>query len=65
MSKLLEQVRSYNDGTSIHGLKYVTEEGRHVAEHVLWAFLFCTAVGIMISFMIPGKQEMQFQKRIL
>ena len=54
MSKFVEQVRSYNDGTSIHGLKYITEDGRHIIEHILWGFLFCGAVGLMIMFMKPG-----------
>ena len=56
MSKLIEQVRSYNDGTSIHGLKYITEDGRHIVEHILWGLLFSGAVGLMIMFMIPGKK---------
>ena len=54
MSKFVEQVRSYNDGTSIHGLKYITEDGRHIIEHILWGILFCGAVGLMIMFMKPG-----------
>ena len=56
MSKLIEQVRSYNDGTSIHGLKYITEDGRHIVEHILWGLLFSGAVGLMIMFVIPGKK---------
>lgn len=47
----------YNDGTSIHGLKYITEEGRHIIEHLLWGVLFCGAVGLMITFMLPGKNK--------
>ena len=62
MSKFLSQVREYNDGTSIHGLKYITEDGRHIIEHCLWGILFCTAVGLMITFMRPG---MIFELRYL
>ena len=54
MSKFVDQVRSYNDGTSIHGLKYITEDGRHIIEHILWGFRCCGAVGLMIMFMKPG-----------
>ena len=39
------------------GLTYITEDGRHVVEHLLWSFLFCCAVGLMITFMIPGESS--------
>ena len=44
------------------GLTYITEEGRHVVEHLLWSFLFCCAVGLMITFMIPGAVQSKVQR---
>jgi hypothetical protein len=40
--------------TSLHGLKYITEDERHPVERVLWVILFFVGVVLMITFMIPG-----------
>ena len=55
MSRLAEQGKSYCAETSLHGLKYITEDGRHIVERVIWIILFTSAMCLMISFMIPGR----------
>ena len=54
MLRLGEQGRSYCAETSLHGLKYITEDGRHILERVIWIILFTSAMCLMVSFMIPG-----------
>lgn len=54
MSRLAEQGKSYCAETSLHGLKYITEDGRHIVERVIWIVLFTCAMCLMINFMIPG-----------
>ena len=51
---LSNHVKSYFAETSLHGLKYITEEGRHPIERILWIVLFAMGVALEISFMIPG-----------
>ena len=51
---LSNHVKSYFAETSLHGLKYITEEGRHPLERILWIVLFALGVALEISFMVPG-----------
>ena len=37
--KLSLQLKEYCDASSGHGLRYITEEGRHWIERALWIFL--------------------------
>ena len=55
MLRLGEQGRSYCAETSLHGLKYITEDGRHIVERVIWIILFTSAMCLMVNFMIPGR----------
>ena len=57
MSRLGEQGKSYCAETSLHGLKYITEDGRHIVERVIWIILFTCAMCLMINFMIPGRGQ--------
>ena len=57
MSRLAEQGKSYCAETSLHGLKYITEDGRHIVERVIWIVLFTCAMCLMVSFMIPGRGQ--------
>ena len=52
---LKEHVKQYFGETSLHGLKYITEDGRHPLERVLWVFLFFVGVSLAIFFMHPSK----------
>ena len=54
MVTLKEHGKSYFAETSLHGLKYITEDDRHPVERVLWVFLFFVGLALMITFMIPG-----------
>ena len=54
MVTLKEHGKSYFAETSLHGLKYITEDDRHPVERILWIFLFFAGVALMITFMIPG-----------
>ena len=49
-------VKSYFAETSLHGLKYITEDDRHPVERILWVILFCLGVAMEISFMLPGTE---------
>ena len=55
MVSLGQHVKSYFSETSLHGLKYITEDDRHTVERILWVILFTVAVALMITFMIPGQ----------
>ena len=55
MLRLGEQGKSYCAETSLHGLKYITEDGRHIVERVIWIILFTSAMCLMVNFMIPGR----------
>ena len=55
MVSLSNHGKSYFAETSLHGLKYITEDGRHLVERVLWVVLFFVGVTLMITFMLPGQ----------
>ena len=55
MVSLSKYVKSYFAETSLHGLKYITEEDRHPVERILWIILFALGVALEISFMVPGE----------
>ena len=54
MVTLSNNGKSYFAETSLHGLKYITEDDRHPVERVLWIILFFVGVVLIITFMIPG-----------
>ena len=64
MLRLGEQGKSYCAETSLHGLKYITEDGRHIVERVIWIILFTCAMCLMISFMIPGRGQTSDQAQL-
>lgn len=37
-------IREYNESTSLHGPKYITEKGRHWSERICWAMTFTMAL---------------------
>ena len=49
-----DHVKKYFGETSLHGLKYITEDGRHPLERALWVFLCCSGVALAIFFMHPS-----------
>ena len=60
VAMLKDHVKQYFGETSLHGLKYITEDGRHPLERVLWVFLFFVGVSLAISFMHPSKNIPRF-----
>ena len=51
---LVKHIKLYFAETSLHGLKYITEDDRHIVERTLWVILFFIGLSLMITFMIPG-----------
>ena len=49
-----QHVKTYFSETSLHGLKYITEEGRVVLERLLWVILVCSGMVLAVVFMLPG-----------
>ena len=54
MLRLGEQGKSYCAETSLHGLKYITEDGRVVLERLLWILLVSSGLVLAVVFMLPG-----------
>ena len=54
MFSLSKHIKSYFAETSLHGLKYITEEGRVTLERLLWIILVCSGVVLAVIFMLPG-----------
>ena len=50
-----DHLKKYFEETSLHGLKYITEDGRHAMERALWVFLCCAGFCLAIYFMKPSK----------
>ena len=54
-----EKVKEYNESTSLHGLKYITEYNRHSLERIFWIFVvigFLT-LGISLTIRIVRKWQ--------
>ena len=43
-TSLIDQFRKFSTETSLHGIKYINEEGRHWGERVLWVLLCIASV---------------------
>ena len=54
MASLSTHVKSYFAETSLHGLKYITEDGRVVLERLLWILLVSSGLILAVVFMLPG-----------
>ena len=54
MFSLSKYIKSYFAETSLHGLKYITEEGRVTLERLLWVILVCSGIVLAVIFMLPG-----------
>ena len=54
MVSFSHHVESYFSETSLHGLKYITEDGRAVIERLLWIILVCSGMVLAVIFMLPG-----------
>ena len=54
MASLSTHVKSYFAETSLHGLKYITEDGRVVLERLLWILLVSSGLVLAVVFMLPG-----------
>ena len=57
MASLSAHVKSYFAETSLHGLKYITEDGRVVLERLLWILLVSSGLVLAVVFMLPGTVE--------
>ena len=54
-----QHVRSYFSETSLHGLKYITEDERHIIERIVWVVLFTVSISLMVTFMLPGHSRLK------
>ena len=54
MFSLTKHIKSYFAETSLHGLKYIGEEGRVTLERLLWIILVSSGVVLAVVFMLPG-----------
>ena len=43
----------YRYSSSLHGLQYITEDGRHWTERILWIFLCLLGFILTIYFLLP------------
>ena len=52
-------IKEYNENTSIHGLKYITENGRYAMERVFWCIIVFLAVvfGTYLTSKIIWRRE--------
>ncbi|CAB4058795.1 ASICN [Lepeophtheirus salmonis] len=46
-------IKEYCESSSLHGLRYITEDGRHWTERVLWVFLCLLGFILTVYFIIP------------
>ena len=50
-NKCVDIIKKYFVETSIHGLKYIFEGGRHLVERIFWCIavliLWCCAIGLI------------------
>ncbi|TRY80032.1 hypothetical protein TCAL_16032, partial [Tigriopus californicus] len=46
-------VKEYCESSSLHGLRYITEDGRHWTERILWVFLCTMGFVLTIYFIYP------------
>ena len=53
---LKEHVKKYFGETSLHGLKYIGEDGRHPLERLIWVILCCSGVCLAVFFMHPSRE---------
>ena len=49
----LSIIKEYCESSSLHGLKYISEDGRHWTERVLWFILCLMGFVLTIYFIIP------------
>ena len=54
MFSLTKHIKSYFAETSLHGFKYITEEGRVTLERLLWIILVFSGMVLAVIFMLPG-----------
>ena len=54
MFSLSKYIKSYFAETSLHGLKYITEDGRVIVERLLWIILVSSGLILAVVFMLPG-----------
>ena len=46
-------VKEYCESSSLHGLRYITENGRHWTERILWVFLSLLGFILTVYFILP------------
>ena len=49
----LSILKEYCESSSLHGLRYITEDGRHWTERVLWFFMCLCGFVLTIYFIVP------------
>lgn len=56
---LTAMIREYNDYTSLHGPKYITEDGQKPYERILWIIVLITAAsfGLALTYRIVNKWQ--------
>ena len=45
--------QGYCDATSLHGVRYITEDGRHWSERMLWVILVILGFITVLIFILP------------
>ena len=43
---VLKTVKEYGGSTTVHGIPYILEDGRHPLERILWIILVCIGAGM-------------------
>ena len=64
-SCLCSSLSEYNASTSLHGLKFTTEPGRHPAERAFWVVAVVTswAAAIALNYMVTNSKSMILKGR--
>ena len=60
MVSFSHHVKAYFSETSLHGLKYITEDGRVILERLLWIILVCSGMVLAVIFMLPGQVSVNY-----
>ena len=56
---LLRLIQEYNENTTLHGLKYITETGRNILERIFWSLIVLAAIifGVYLTLLILNRWQ--------
>ena len=56
---LLRLIQEYNENTTLHGLKYITETGRNIFERIFWSLIVLAAIifGVYLTLLILNRWQ--------